>query len=337
MNRRKFVVISTVAMLAITMAVVGLSFYSSFAARAFGQGLPVAVHYFPADSQAVFGMNVQAFINSPVYAQFVQQHEQEIGKDLADIIAKTGVDPQKDVDYVVGAGRPNQQKGAGVVIAVGRFVPATIITFINSQFINSQATAIRVDYKGATVLMIPEANGSKLEKGVAFLSDSEIAMGDLDSLHAVIDVRAGAPGIDSNATLSALLAKMNPQEMFWFAGDPSSVMSKVPATAPSIPAISSIQSIYGSLNVNAAVTGKVVVIAKDQTAAGQLADFVRGLIALGNLAGGQNQNLADMLKGLQITQNGSELDLSLTLPLDLLQKLQGPQGKIGMRVPLVKK
>jgi hypothetical protein len=334
MNRRKFVVTSTVAMLAITIAVVGMSFYSNFAARAFGQGLPATVHYFPADSQVVFGMNVQAFINSPVYAQIMQQHEQEIGKDLSDVVAKTGVDPRKDVDYVVAAGRPNQQKGAGVVIAVGRFVPATIISFINSS---SQGNAIRVDYKGATVLMVPEANGSKLEKGVAFLSDSEIALGDLDSLHAVIDVRAGAPGIDSNAALSALLAKVNPQDMFWFAGDPSSVMSKVPATAPSIPAISSIQSIYGSLNIGVAVTGKVAVIAKDQTAAGQLADAVRGLIALGNLAGGQNQNLAELMKGLQVTQSANELDLSLTLPLDLVQKVLVPQGKIGMHVPLIKK
>jgi hypothetical protein len=332
MNRRKFVVTSTVAMLAITIAVVGLSFYSNFAAKAFGQGLPATVHYFPADSQVVFGMNVQAFVKSPVYAQIMLQHEQEIGKDLSDIVAETGVDPQTDVDYVVAAGRQNQQKGAGVVIAVGRFAPATIISFINRQ-----GTAIRVDYKGATVLMVPEANGSKLEKGVAFLSDSEIALGDLDSLHAVIDVRAGAPGIDSNAALNALLAKVNPQEMFWFAGDPSSVMSKVPAAAGSIPAISSIQSIYGSLNVGVAVTGKVAVIAKDQTAAGQLADAVRGLIALGNLAGGQNPNLAELMKGLQVTQSANELDLSFTLPLDLVQKLQGPQGKIGMRVPLIKK
>jgi len=336
MNRRKFVVISTVAMLAITMAVVGLSFYSNFAARASGQGLPNAVHYFPADSHAVFGINVQAFINSPVYAQIAQTHEQEIGKDLAEIVAKTGVDPRKDVDYVIGAARPNQPNGAGVVIAVGRFVPATIISFINSQ-----GTAIRVDYNGATVFMLPEANGSKLEKGVAFLPTSEIALGDLDSLHAVIDVcSSGAPSIDNNPNLSSLLAKLNPQDMFWFAGDPSSVMSKIPTTVPSVPAISSIQSIYGSVNISASVTGKVAVIARDSTAAGQLADFARGLIALGNLAGGQNQNLADLLKGLQVKQNDSnanELDVSLTLPLDLIQKLEGTQAKMGARVPLIKK
>jgi hypothetical protein len=81
----------------------------------------------------------------------------------------------------------------------------------------------------------------------------------------------------------------------------------------------------------------VAVIAKDQTAAGQLADAVRGLIALGNLAGGQNQNLAELMKGLQVTQSANELDLSLTLPLDLVQKVLVPQGKIGMHVPLIKK
>jgi hypothetical protein len=322
MNRRKFVVTSAVSMLVITIAVVGLAFYWDFAAKAFVRDLPSAVHYLPADSQAVFGMNVQAFVASPIYAQFVQKHEQEIATDLSQVIAQTGVDPRRDISYIIAAGRPSQQKGAGVVIAVGTFNQASITSFIE---IESKVTPIKLIYKGVTVLMVPEAN--KLEKGIAFLSSSEIALGDLESLHAVIDVRSGAPGIDSNATLSSLLARLNPGEMFWFAGDPASVLSKAPANAP-IPALSSIQSIFGTLNLTTAVNGKITVTAKDDTSAGQLADFARGLVALGNLAGAQNPDLAALVRGVQITQRANEFDVSVTIPLDLLQKMETAKARI---------
>lgn len=326
MNRRKFVVTSTVSMLVITIAVVGLAFYWDFAAKAFVQDLPPAVHYLPADSQAVFGMNVRAFIASPIYAQFVQKHEQEIGKDLSEIIAQTGVDPRRDITYIIAAGRASQQKGAGVVIAVGTFDQAAITNFIETKGTETKGTPIKLDYKGAMVLMMPEAN--KLEKGIAFLSPSEIALGDLESLHAVIDVRSGTThGIDDNAAICALLAKLNPQEMFWFAGDPASILSKAPTNAP-VPALSSIQSIFGTLNLTTAVNGKITVTAKDETSAGQLADFMRGLVALGNLAGAQNPDLAALLKGVQITQNGNQFDVSVTIPLDLLQKMETAKAQI---------
>jgi len=329
MNRRKFVVTSAVSMLVITIAVVGLAFYWDFAAKAFVRDLPSAVHYLPADSQAVFGMNVQAFVASPIYAQFVQKHEQEIATDLSQVIAKTGVDPLNDIDYVIGVGRALQPKGAGVVIATGRFKQDAITNFINTSLINhGNVSPTTLNYDGATVLMIPESNGDKLEKGVAFLSGSEIALGDLNSLKAVLDVRQGtAAGINSNPTLSALLNKLDSTEMFWFAGDPASVLSKAPANAP-IPALSSIQSIFGTLNLTTAVNGKITVTAKDDTSAGQLADFARGLVALGNLAGAQNPDLAALVRGVQITQRANEFDVSVTIPLDLLQKMETAKAQI---------
>ncbi len=334
MNRRKFVASSTVGMLVVTLTIVGLAFYSNIAAKASGQGLPSIINHLPADSHVVFGMNVQAFVNSPVYAQFAQQHEQEIATNLAEITAATGVDPRRDVYFVIGAARQSQLKGAGVVIASGSFDSGKIIAFINSK--SKGTPPIPVNYRDRTVLMLPEADGTQLEKGIAFIDNSsEIAIGDLDSLHAVIDVAANsAPGLNANANLITLLAKANPQEMFWFAGDPSSVISKMPTNAPQLPALSAVQSIYGSLNFNASITGKIVVVAKDPTSAGQLGDFARGMIALGNMASGQNPDLAQLLKGVQIVQSDNEVDLTVTLPLDLLTKLQASRGKFGVDSPM---
>ena len=320
MNRRRFVVASTVLLLVITAAVAGVAYYSDFVAKAFMQGLPNAIRYFPADTQAVFGMNVPKFVASPVYAQILQQHEQEIGTSLAEFVAKTGVDPTKDIDYVIGAGRPAPQKSAGVVIAVGRFNQTTI-----TNFIKSQCTPIELQYQGATVLMWPEAD--RLQKGIAFLSAAEIALGDLDSLHAVLDVRVGAPGIYTNPTLRDLLNGLNPDEMFWFAGD-STVLSNVPANAPMVPSLSAIKSVFGTLSLSNPITGRVTVTAKDETAAGQLADFARGIVALGNLAGAQNPDLAALAAGVHITQAGNQFNVSLNVPLDLLQKLEASRAHI---------
>ncbi len=332
MNHRKFVVASTVLMLAAAGIVAGLAFYSNFSATASISKLPAAVGYLPRDVQAVFGMNVQKFVASPVYAQFQKTHGEEIGKNLAEFIAKTGVDPTKDVLYVVAGGSlGSERKGTGVVIAVatGRFNKDTIVSFIKSQVV-----PIPVDYDGATVLMIPEKNGEKLEKGIAFLSDAEIALGDLDSLKAVLDVRfRRADNISRNPTLGPLIDSLNPTEMFWFAGDAASILSKAPAqtNTPLGGNISAIVNVVGTLNLDDAVRGKITVTAKDKASAGKLADVARGFIALGQLATEQDPNLTALLNGVSIATDAKEetkLHLVVNFPFELLEKLEHARPRL---------
>jgi hypothetical protein len=336
MNRRRFVVTSTLSMLAITVAVAGLAFYSNFAAKAFHSSLPTAISYLPADTQAVFGMNVHKFLISPAYAQLMAKSGPEIGAKLAEFTAMTGVDPSSDLTYIIAAARARQQKDSGVVIASGNFNQAKITAFINSH-----ETPIPVSYSGVTVLMRPEtsASGARLEKGVAFLDQYNIALGDLDSLKAVIDAKQ-APGISNNTTLPAMVANLDPAEMFWFAGD-ASVLSKVPQNTPMLPSLSAIQSVFGTLDfstpdagVTITLSGHVTVTAKDPKAASQLGDFARGLVALGSLAGGQNPDLAALIAGVTITPKDNQLDITLSIPFNLLQKLEGAKGKFGVDAPL---
>jgi len=336
MNRRKFVVMSTVLMLALTVAITGLAYYSNFAAKAFQQTLPAAISYLPANTQAVFGINVQKLVNSPIYAQAMAKHGAEIAANLAEFTTKTGVNPSTDIDYIIGAGRPAQQKGAGVIIAVGSFKQNLIIDFINSH-----GTPIRLFYNDAVVLMIPETNasGAKLEKGVAFLNDNNIALGDLESLKAVLDVYKHPSA--TNATLPAMVANLDPREMFWFAGD-ATVLSKLPQNTPLTPSLSAIQSVFGILDLESAdkgvtitINGNVTVTAKDATAATQLGDFVRGLVALGNLMGGQNPDLAALIGVVKVERpKDNQLKITLNIPFDFMQKLEAAKGKFGVDVPL---
>ena len=326
MNRRKLIITVAVSMVVVTLAIAGLAYFSGFPASAFVQDLPVAVHYLPSDSQAVFGMNVRRFTASPLYAQFMDRHGQEIGADLAEFIANTGVDPRRDVRYIIAAGRAGHSKGTGVVIAVGDFNPAKI-----TEFIRSKGAPVRADYKGANVLVLPAGAHPGFEKGIAFLSDSEIALGTLDSIHAVLDVRSHSlPSIDENAAMAGMLAGLDPQEMFWFAGDAAAILSQAPAKTPMLPALSSVQTVFGTMNLTAAnaLNGKVTVTAINETAAGQLADFVTGLVALGNLASAQNPELAELIKNVQITRRANQFDVALNVPFELLQQLEVARGHL---------
>ncbi|NWG14264.1 MAG: hypothetical protein HXY20_12085 [Acidobacteria bacterium] len=321
MNHRNFIIVSTVVLFLVVGIVAGLALYSGLTVNASIPDLPRAVRYLPADSHAVFGMNVQKFVKSPIFARFEEKHGEQIGKDLAEFTARTGVDPRKDIDYVVAAGKPGAERGGnGVVIAVGRFSTAAI-----TNFINAHASPIRVDYKHATVYMIPEKEGSAVEKGLAFLTDSEIALGDLESLKAVLDVREDpAKGIGSNAALAPLLDALNPDEMFWFAGDPSTVLSRAPKNTPLGGGLNTIKQVYGTLNLTDAVSGKISVTATDKEAAGKLADIARGLVALGQLAGDRAPEIAELMKGIAVTQDleKNTVLLSVNFPFELIERLE---------------
>jgi hypothetical protein len=321
MNHRRFVVASTVVLFFVAGIAIGLGLYSGMRASASVPDLPKAVHYLPADYQAVFGMNVQKFVASPVFAKFEAEKGEEFGKDLAEFTSRTGVDPRKDVDYIIAGGKSLAEgQHTGVVIAVGRFNTAAITTFINSQ-----AKPIKLDYKNATVQMIPEADGSKVDKGIAFLNESEIAMGDLESLKAVLDVRESPQsGIESNKTLAPLLESLNPDDMFWFAGDPTSVLSKVPQNTPMGGGLSSIKHVFGTLNLTDAVSGKITVTAADKESAAKLADIAKGLVAFGQLASGQHPEAAELLKGIVISQNPEkdQILLAVNFPLEVLDRLK---------------
>jgi hypothetical protein len=318
MNRRKFVFTSTILMVLIAGVVTGLALYSTYIVRASLPGLPEAVAYLPAESHAVFGMNVRKFVDSPIYAKFEEKHGQKIAGDLADFIAKTGVDPRRDLTYVVAAGRAVDHEGKGAIIAVGRFNTAAITSFIHTYVV-----PIRVDYKETQVLMFPEKNGTEVEKGVAYLSESEIALGDLESLKEVIDVRSGgSPGILNNATLAPMLKALNPEEMFWFAGDAATILANAPAHTPFVGSISSVQTVMGTVNLTDAVNGRITATAKDEDSARKLADVARGFVALGQLAGNHQADLSELIKGISVTQDRNAVRLMVNFPFDLLEKLE---------------
>jgi hypothetical protein len=214
-------------------------------------------------------------------------------------------------------------KGQGVAIVTGTFDQARILSYIRSR-----TTPTELEYGGARVIMIPEQKSDQIDNGIAFLSDREIAVGNLDSIKRVLDTREGSQkSMLSDPGMSSLISSINPEEMFWFAGD-ATVLAKAPLTTPLMPNMSAIQNIFGTLNLGDPIMGKISVTAKDATSATQLVDFTKGLVALGSLAGAQNPDIAALAGGIQIAQSSNQFDISIRIPFQLLVKLDAAKTNI---------
>jgi hypothetical protein len=318
---RKTVVISILVVLGISCAGAVMALYNSVTASA--QIYPEALNNIPSDYQFVFGVNVQQATKSPMFAQL--QQNGGMGRDLQSFIEKTGLDPQRDISYLVGAGRSGESaRNQGVMIAIGQFDKNRITSYIRAK-----STVVEKEYGGSSVLMIQNTKSDTApEMGIAFLNGQKMAMGDLESLKTVLDLGGREDrSILSSETVGPLIRCINPDTMFWFAGNAGTILSKAPAQLPLAQSASSIKSFIGTLNISDAVTGKITAIAIDAPSAIKLADGIKGLIALGQLTGNQNPDLKALLGGLAVSQNSTEVTLAVNFPPELLQRLR-QSGKI---------
>jgi len=238
---RKFFVFSILLVLGIACAGAVMALYTDVSARASAPRLPDALSNIPSAYQFVFGVNVQRVVQSPAYLKLRKTNE--LGSEMTAFAEKTGLDPSRDITYVVGAGGSKDKTGGeGVAVVVGRFDKDAI-----SRYIRTKSTPIEKEYKGSTVLMVPNPqNPDSIQEGIAFLSEHEIVLGSLESIKAVLDVH-GQEGksILANNTMMALIEEIGSEEMFWFAGDSTDVLQKAPVATQLTKDLPPIKNVVG--------------------------------------------------------------------------------------------
>ena len=317
--RRNFTLVSVLLVITgITAAVLWLSV--GLPAKASVPNAPDALQSIPSDFQFVAGINLQRIAASPLFLKLRQEQPQaaRIGNDLARFTEQTGIDPFRDITYVVLAGRADgTAKRESLIIVSGAFDKSRI-----TDIIRTKASAIEMDYRGTPLMLIPEPKDSTVKNGMVFLAEREIAIGNLASIKSALDTRAGDKNdILSNATISSLLGGIDLNEMLWFAGNAADALKIAPMQAPPALNASSVQGIAGTLNISENLAGKIIATAIDANAATKMADVFRGIIALGQLSEKQNPDLSLLLSTFTVTQNASQISLSFNIPGELLKRL----------------
>jgi len=286
-----------------------------WAGAAFGAD-PQLMNLVMPDAKVLAGANAISSVSSPL-GQFMLA---KIGGQIPpDFVSATGFNPLRDVTEILAASVADPANPSGLLLARGNFPVDKISAALTASGggANWQVTT----YGGAT--LINTANPKvKTTFAVAFLGNSIAVAGDLASVKAAIDRSSGTNSIDP--ALAVTVSQLSANEDQWLVSS-TSIASLLPANAaPSgtvtgpaatlLPMLKSIQSFNAGVKLgdNVAFTAEVV------TSDPQSAASLQAVVKLGIALGGAN---VPALQALQVTTNGSAVDLSLSVPEAQIENL----------------
>jgi len=299
-------------------------------ARAAVGPLPGAALILPADAKYVMGFDVKRFAASPFYERFKAQSGMK-PEALAQIEEKTGLNPARDLDQIVVAG--TGARGTGVAVALGHFDLYKL-----GRAIETQGKARGTSYEGVTVYNFSEESKPL---SVALVDESTLVFGPSDQVTQALASRTrGEAPLKANAPLMARVEAIRPGSTFWMVGD-QSLLASLPTSIPApgattgggsiaLPALTGL-TVTGDLDpqVSLAVTGE----ARDAAAAKNLADVVRGLVAMASLQAAQRPELQQLASAVSVTTEENRVLVSARIPYETLDALQPHKPQAGQSTP----
>jgi len=292
----------------------------------------------PADARFVIGLDVKRFTASPFYAKFAAERGMK-PEALAELEEKTGLNPARDIDQIViaGAGAGQRHGAPGVAVALGHFDLYRL-----GRAIETSGKGHGSSYEGVTVYSFgaEDSRGDARPAAVAFVDESTLVFGPKDQVLAAVGSRThGESPLKTNAALMARIEKVRPGSTFWMVGD-QSLLASLPTSVPapgaspdsgatlSLPALTGL-TVTGDLDpqLSLAITGE----ARDPLAAKNLADVVRGLVAMASLQAQQKPELAQLAAAVSVATEENRVLVSAHVPYELLEALQPKKAATAAR------
>jgi hypothetical protein len=287
------------------------------------------LRYVPASASLVAYADVRSIMDSELRLRLKQAMPgQEQGQK--EFFDHTGIDIERDIDYVVAAMTPGTgDNGAPLVVARGRFNDTQLEGLIREH--GGQVE----DYKGkrlvvATHKVEGEHHGFKPGSLVlAFLEPGLIAIGELGAVKSAIDAQMSSQSITGNNEMMELVGEIGRSNNAWAVGRFEAIaqQAKLYENLPPQAAaqLNLVKWFAAAGHINGGVTGTLRAEARDDVAAQELRKGIDGLMALARLAGGADPKAAAMLQSLQLSGTGKSVVLSFTVPAELLNMALPPQ------------
>lgn len=269
------------------------------------------------DAKVVAGINVDQAKNSP-FGQFLLSRLPAGDPGLAKLVATTGFDPRRDLHEVLMGtlGQPGQK---GLVLAKGTFDSQHILAAAQQGGHTVQ------NYNGVDILT---GQDDSLTHAVAFVGDSIAIAGDLDSVHAALDRRAGGSSIDP--ALAAKVDQLSKSEDVWSVSIvPMAALAneKLPDTRLNgmlnSDVLKNILQTSGGVKFGAIIQISAEAVSNTQQNATALADVVRflGNMVQANAPAASAAAITSLVQSLSVTADGNAVKLALAIPEDQLEKL----------------
>jgi len=260
------------------------------------------------DARVVSGVDVDHIKTTPFGQFFLSQFLVDSGfKELVDA---TGFDPRRDVHEVVMASPADPAKKTAVLIVRGSFDTARLLTLI-------QSSGLKVEnYHGVPIL----SNTGGAAHATAFLENSVLVAGDIESVKGAIDRRAADSSLAPD--LSAKIGQTSVGQDAWMVS--IAPVSSFAAVAPDRnvrgalqgDAFKSIEQSSGSVRFGNVIEINGELIARTPADATSLADvmkFLAGMVQM-NATSGQAAQFAALLRNLTVTAQSNAVKFSVMIP-----------------------
>jgi hypothetical protein len=340
---RNFVIVS-LTVLGVGLGTGLVAYYVGFPAGALGrQGGPDELAYVPRNATAIAFANVHDIMTSELRQKIRRALPmQENGQ--RELENQTGINIETDIDRVVACLSPDQgTHGGGMVLARGRFDEvkiealmrehgAVVEIYNGKRMVVADHTRMKDLDNDAADYGVPKQGPGRtfavsfMEPGLAAIGSAQLIRSAIDLHHAGNNPQKGLESVTGNEELMNLVRSMDDGNA-WAVGrfDALGSHARLPeAVSSQIPAITWVSA---SGHVNGGIRGVVRAEARDDEAANNLRDVVRGFLALAKLQTGAKPELQMMMQSLELSGTGKTVALSFSVPAEVFDLVGAVAGK----------
>jgi hypothetical protein len=280
---------------------------------------PTELRYVPPDAAVIAYADVSAIMNSELRLRIKEampMHQ----KGQEEFQRETGIDIERDIEYVVAAVTPGTH--SALLVARGNFNPSLL------ESLALQHGGVVETYRDKRLISkAPDSNNTHGPNGgtLAFLEPGLVAIGDTVTIKRAIDAQLSSTSVTSNGEIMSLVGDIATGNNAWAVGrfDVLTSHAKLPEQiAKQIPPV---KWFAAAGHINGGVSGMVRVEANDDQAAELLRRQVNGALAFGEMVGRSDARASAALKTIQMSGSGKTVQLSFTVPAELLQMVL-PKG-----------
>ena len=325
---------------AVGVLIVGLgtgflaSYYGLPALAQFGGNGPLELEYLPQDARLVAFANVRDVMDSELRRKLLQLRldrrpgaPDDPAETNDNFLEQAGINVERDVDRVVASlagGQTESERERPLVLARGRFDDDAIETLVRQR-------GGRVEeYKGKRLLTHTE---NDQDVALTFVEPDLVALGTAVAVRRAIDTKAGSvPNITSNEEVMALVRDMDSGNA-WAVGRFDAISNRARLPRELTNQLPAINWFAATGHVNGGIQGLIRAETRDETAAQDLREVVRGFLALARLQAGQNAQIRAMMNSIELGGTGRTVSLGFSLPPDVIDALAALRNQRSRPAP----
>jgi hypothetical protein len=331
-TRTRYFVIASLLVLTVGVGTGLVAYYVGFPTSAFtsSEG-PQELHYVPRDATVVAFANVHEIMTSdlreklkeavPVHENGRQEFENE-----------TGINIETDIDRVAAClepGRGTGIPGAGMVVASGHFDEGKIEALMTSHGAQVEQYKERRLITGTPETMhhasdstdpVQTPSPMRQSFSIAFLKPGLVAVGSTPLVRSAIDIdTGGGDNVTLNDEVMKQVAEVSGGNNAWAIGRLDALRAQAHLPQQIASQIPAINWFTVGVHVNGGVRGTVTAQTRDEAAANNLRDVVRGLLGLAKMQAGSNPQVQAMIQSLDVQGVGANVSLSFMVPSEVFQ------------------